>query len=924
MSISTIPLWQGLLKNQQAQMLKSAKSADVKAAVDYFAAKAPKVTKVDDLLRDRKLLNTVLTTYGLESDISNIGKVRQLLTQDPSDPKSLVNRLVDTRYLQFVKDLSFFQGTPAALTDPAYQAKVQQTYALNVFEKNLGNQDSSVREAAYFLRKIGGVTSVYQILADNVLRDVVTKALHLPDQFAMLDVDKQAKLLSQRLNLKDLQSQFASQTDLYGKAAADQINVQNATKLVGAASTAMTSVVGELQAIQNAYANLVPRQDPTGINGAKIATQNTTAPQLAGVRGLIDAAQARLSGSDTDIARLSQLATLASSAPDSTTLSAYQTEFAATSTRLIRNLDSATYVDPSDATQKNLLESSLSITVNTAGGSFTFSGTDLTPTVRAQLQSAQSAFAGLTYPPAVPGSIATDLANARTGAANAVTAVAQQTQLYNRAIVASDPTISTAQLGLVIRADNSSQEALGRMNQIRSKFADLGALVSTGAQSTFTGDRTALDAQVQQIKGDIERIIQTPNGGKENLLVAGTNSYGLISGTLLEIHGADLLTSIRDALKDTNVKTAANALGASNLLKGSVSDALSRAQQQITNEAGYVQGIAASGAFATTAPTQQLTLASQSAVDALSRAVQVSTLLGQLQILASSAASGSASAALDTQATQIKTNIQTLINTPGTAGLDNLLLGPKTYGFVNGTQIKLRGPDFATMVNSALAGLHLDTVGNATTALSTINNTILPNVADGSATLTSDAATLDKGRATFDPRTAIDDRLTRFSQLLPSILNGASVGSGNLLTSVADTLIFTKSRPGSYDISGHGEFDTQVAAQIRAAIASLRTTAAAPTTLLDQALTAALGISADLRGDISRVKFGTAEIDQLVTDKGQFESALAAKPYQGTKKAQSLALQYLSVAQSDTAQLTLADIMSGNTTGASGILNLLA
>jgi hypothetical protein len=35
-------------------------------------------------------------------------------------------------------------------------------------------------------------------------------------------------------------------------------------------------------------------------------------------------------------------------------------------------------------------------------------------------------------------------------------------------------------------------------------------------------------------------------------------------------------------------------------------------------------------------------------------------------------------------------------------------------------------------------------------------------------------------------------------------------------------------------------------------------------------------------------------------------------------------MQYLSVAQSGTAQLTLADIMSGNTTGASGILNLLA
>ncbi len=112
MTASSITTWQGILASQQTQLTRNAKSPSVKAALDYFNKAAPKVTSVDQLLKDRKLLSTVLRTYGLDSEISNVGKLRQLLTQDPKDPKSLVNRLVDPRFTKFVVDLSFANGTP--------------------------------------------------------------------------------------------------------------------------------------------------------------------------------------------------------------------------------------------------------------------------------------------------------------------------------------------------------------------------------------------------------------------------------------------------------------------------------------------------------------------------------------------------------------------------------------------------------------------------------------------------------------------------------------------------------------------------------------------------------------------------------------------------------------------------------------------
>ncbi|MDB5365012.1 MAG: flgF, partial [Rhodospirillales bacterium] len=235
MSSLAISSWQGLLANQQSQLARNAKSPSVTQALDYFNQKAPQITSVDQLFRDQKLLNIVLTSYGLESEMQYPARLRTLLTQDPSNQSSLVNQLVDPRFTKLVADLSFANGPPAALKDPTFQAKFAQTYATTVFEKNLGTQDPALREAAYFMRNIGNVTDVYQILSDTVLRDVTTHALQLPDGFGMLDITQQASILTQRLNLSTLQSSLAANSTLYQNATDDQGQITNAANLAKAA-----------------------------------------------------------------------------------------------------------------------------------------------------------------------------------------------------------------------------------------------------------------------------------------------------------------------------------------------------------------------------------------------------------------------------------------------------------------------------------------------------------------------------------------------------------------------------------------------------------------------------------------------------------------------------------------------------------------
>jgi hypothetical protein len=62
-----------------------------------------------------------------------------------------------------------------------------------------------VRLALYFGRKASSIKSAYEILADKALLQVVETALGLPESISLLDLDTQAKLINDRLDLADLQ-----------------------------------------------------------------------------------------------------------------------------------------------------------------------------------------------------------------------------------------------------------------------------------------------------------------------------------------------------------------------------------------------------------------------------------------------------------------------------------------------------------------------------------------------------------------------------------------------------------------------------------------------------------------------------------------------------------------------------------------------
>lgn len=164
----------------------------------HFREAAAKITSVEELLKDRRTLSVVLEAFQLEDEIDKKAVLRKLMTEDPSADASLANKLTDSRYRQLAA--AFGGRTDAPLGKSTLVESLIDKAMTNRFEKSAGEGNSGLREALYFQRQIGSVTSVAGLMSDKALTTVVTGALGLPDGFGLLDYDQQKAILTKRVD----------------------------------------------------------------------------------------------------------------------------------------------------------------------------------------------------------------------------------------------------------------------------------------------------------------------------------------------------------------------------------------------------------------------------------------------------------------------------------------------------------------------------------------------------------------------------------------------------------------------------------------------------------------------------------------------------------------------------------------------------
>ena len=173
-------------------------------ALKQFETAVAKAKDVKSALQDPRVLAVLLPSLGLADQAAYPGLVQRALLADPKDTKGLLASL-DSRFSAAAATLDLKNKGLAGLRDPALLKKLEAGYVQYQYQQGLDDKNAGMADALYFIQNAGAKTDVYGILGNAVMRRVVTGALGLPAQIAVQSVETQARAITSRMKVADLQ-----------------------------------------------------------------------------------------------------------------------------------------------------------------------------------------------------------------------------------------------------------------------------------------------------------------------------------------------------------------------------------------------------------------------------------------------------------------------------------------------------------------------------------------------------------------------------------------------------------------------------------------------------------------------------------------------------------------------------------------------
>ncbi|RWY64300.1 DUF1217 domain-containing protein [Rhizobium leguminosarum] len=178
--------------------------------ITYFREQMATITTASEFLADDRLVSFALEAKGLDPDDVTSDELEKMFSSDLDDEDSYVNKLDDNRFAELVGAFNFDQdGNISA--DPT--GTVQQrgdvletidAYVRLTLEDDQGDSNTGVRLALYFQRKAPEISSAYNILGDSALFEFFTTTFNLSSYVSNMDVDKQAEMVDNFIDMKDL------------------------------------------------------------------------------------------------------------------------------------------------------------------------------------------------------------------------------------------------------------------------------------------------------------------------------------------------------------------------------------------------------------------------------------------------------------------------------------------------------------------------------------------------------------------------------------------------------------------------------------------------------------------------------------------------------------------------------------------------
>ncbi|MGO8368448.1 DUF1217 domain-containing protein [Rhizobium ruizarguesonis] len=178
--------------------------------ITYFREQMATITTASEFLADDRLVRFALEAKGLDPDDVTSDELEKMFSSDLDDEDSYVNKLDDNRFGELVGSFNFDQdGNISA--DPT--GTVQQrgdvletidSYVRLTLEDDQGDSNTGVRLALYFERKAPEISNAYDILGDSALFEFFTTTFNLSSYVSNMDVDKQAEMVDNFIDMKDL------------------------------------------------------------------------------------------------------------------------------------------------------------------------------------------------------------------------------------------------------------------------------------------------------------------------------------------------------------------------------------------------------------------------------------------------------------------------------------------------------------------------------------------------------------------------------------------------------------------------------------------------------------------------------------------------------------------------------------------------
>lgn len=556
--------FRALQKDPQKYIDRFAKDKTVQKEIDYFNKVAPKFKTVDDLMKDRRALQFVLDSYGMGSEINNAGRIKKVLTEDPTASGSLVNKLVDPKFKTMATALRLDQGMDK-LNTMTTNGTLKTSYIQNEFEEALGSQDNALRQAAYFARNTGTISSVYSVLGDKVLRDVVTNTFQLPKELAVQEIESQAKVIAARVDVKKFNSSgttTVSATQL-ARAKTDHDLIGTNLKISDAANKQVKSIQDSLAQLATDYANLATNTDPSGKNAGTIALQEDAVPELVRYQQLLKAGGGAVGSIQTSLTSLQKLVTDAQK-PGSD-MAALKTQFNAIVTTINNKINEANITAP-DGTTQNILLNGTADTLTTVyddrNSSVSLNRYDVTG-LQAMLGEAQTAFNS--------ASSGSDTANITTSLSrllrtqDGVNAIGTQMTKDATALDTASQSgffVATLNTDSLMKGQQSINDGLSRISQIESVITKIGELAKTSKGMAADADRSALETKFEAYKTELRGLIEnTGTAGLDNFLNnIPDQSYEIIDGQTIAVKGGfNLAAQIADVIDAKSLSSAADA-----------------------------------------------------------------------------------------------------------------------------------------------------------------------------------------------------------------------------------------------------------------------------------------------------------------------------------------------------------------------------